>query len=128
MARPKRDPKTKEDILNRMLSYDFDGDIRHLGEEPAQITRTGPHTLRLTFPASGRVFDVSVHRPREFAQPRPQPATQREPEGRTFKQEPKPEQQAAAEGQPARKGRRKVIDRTVPPSQRRKQAREEARQ
>lgn len=86
--RIKRDPKTKEDILNRMLSYDFDGDIRHLGEEPAQITRTGAHTLRLTFPASGRVFDVSVHRPREFAQPRPQA----EREERSFKQDEQKEQ------------------------------------
>lgn len=86
--RIKRDPKTKEDILNRMLSYDFDGDIRHLGEEPAQITRTGAHTLRLTFPASGRVFDVSVHRPREFSQPRPQA----EREERSFKQDEQKEQ------------------------------------
>lgn len=111
MARPKRDPKTKEDILNRMLSYDFDGDIRHLGEEPAQITRTGAHTLRLTFPASGRVFDVSVHRPREFAQPRPAPVVRQPAESRAFKQEPEtpePEQpltrgQKAAATRAARK-------------------------
>lgn len=123
MARPKRDPKTKEDILNRMLSYDFDGDIRHLGEEPAQITRTGPHTLRLTFPASGRVFDVSVHRPREFAQARqtPAPAQRRQAEDRTFKQEP----EQPAEPPVQAKRRRKVVDRTIPPSQRRKQEREQ---
>lgn len=95
--RIKRDPKTKEDILNRMLSYDFDGDIRHLGEEPAQITRTGAHTLRLTFPASGRVFDVSVHRPREFAQPRPQA----EREERSFKQEQKEQPEPLTRGQKA---------------------------
>lgn len=77
MAR-KRDPKTKEQVLDRILSYDFDGDIRHLGEEPASITRTGPHTLRLTFPASGTTFDVTVRRPREFAKPRTtQPAPRR---------------------------------------------------
>lgn len=117
MAR-KRDPKTKEQVLDRMLSYDFDGDIRHLGEEPAQITRTGPHTLRLTFPASGTTFDVSIHRPREFAKPRPQatPAPQRENEGRSFKQEPKEQPAPAEAAPPARtRGRRKRIDRSVPP-------------
>lgn len=68
MARVKRDPKTKEQLLDRMLSYDFDGDIRHLGEEPATIVRQGPNSLLLTFPASGVTFELSVHRPREFAQ------------------------------------------------------------
>lgn len=67
MAR-KRDPRTKEELLDRMLSYDFDGDIRHLGVEPASIVRVGPNTLRLSFPDSGTVFELSVHRPREFSQ------------------------------------------------------------
>lgn len=84
MARVKRDPRTKEEVLNRMLSYDFDGDIRNLGEQPASIVRTGAHTLRLIFPASGTVFDVTIHRPREFAQNKR--AAVAPPEQRTFKQ------------------------------------------
>lgn len=67
MARVKRDPKTKEQLLDRMLSYDFDGDIRHLGEDTATIVRTGANTLLLSFPASGITFELEVHRPREFS-------------------------------------------------------------
>lgn len=64
---PKRDPKTKEQLLDRMLSYDFNGDIRQLGAEPARIERIGANALRLTFPDTDTVFDLTVHRPREFA-------------------------------------------------------------
>jgi hypothetical protein len=67
MARVKRDPKTKEQLLDRMLSFDFDGDIRHLGEDTASIVRTGANTLLLTFPTSGITFELEVHRPREFS-------------------------------------------------------------
>lgn len=67
MALRKRDPRTKEELLDRMLSFDFDGDIRNLGAEPASISRQSPHVLLLTFPASNTVFELSIHRPREFA-------------------------------------------------------------
>jgi hypothetical protein len=77
MAR-KSDPKTKEQLLDRMLSFDFDGDIRHLGVEPASIVRVSPNTLRLTFPDSGVTFELEVHRPREFSQ------AARAAEGRSF--------------------------------------------
>lgn len=75
MALRKKDPKTKEQLLDRMLSFDFNGDIRHLGEETASIVRTGANKLELTFPASGVTFELEVHRPREFA---------RAAEGRSF--------------------------------------------
>lgn len=78
MAR-KNDPKTKEQLLDRMMSFDFDGDIRHLGVEPASIVRVSPNTLRLTFPDSGVTYELSVHRPREFSQ-----AAQRSGESRSF--------------------------------------------
>lgn len=64
-VRTKRDPRTKEDFLDRMLRYDFDGDIRNLGGTTASIVRIGANALRLTFPDSGVVFDLTVHRPRE---------------------------------------------------------------
>lgn len=64
----KRDPRTKEELLDRMLSFDFDGDIRHLGVEAASVVRSGPNRLLLTFPDSGTTFELTVHRPREFAQ------------------------------------------------------------
>lgn len=75
MALRNKDPKTKEQLLDRMLSFDFDGDIRHLGAETATIVRTGANRLELTFPASGVTFELEVHRPREFA---------RAAEGRSF--------------------------------------------
>jgi hypothetical protein len=78
MAR-NRDPRTKEELLDRMMSFDFDGDIRHLGVEAASIVRVSPNTLRLSFPASGTVFELSVHRPREFSQ-----AARAAGEGRSF--------------------------------------------
>jgi hypothetical protein len=68
MARAKRDPRTKEEFLDRILRFDFDGDIRNIGAEPATIVRTGANALLLTFPESGVTFELSVHRPREFSQ------------------------------------------------------------
>lgn len=60
-----RDPRTKEELLDRMLSFDFNGDIRHLGREPASVVRLGANRLKLAFPDSGRAFELSVHIPRE---------------------------------------------------------------
>lgn len=79
MAARTRDPRTKEEFLDRMLSFDFDGDIRHLGVEAATIQRLGPNALRLKFPDSDQVFDLTVHKPREFAKVKAQ--------ARTFTQE-----------------------------------------
>lgn len=79
----KRDPRTKEELFDRMLSYDFDGDIRHLGVEPASIVRTSPNKLLLTFPDSGVTFELEVHRPREFSQAAAK-AAPRQRENRSF--------------------------------------------
>lgn len=65
MALRTRDPRTKEELLDRMLSFDFDGDIRHLGAEPALIKRAGANRLTLTFPNTGRTYELSVHIPRD---------------------------------------------------------------
>lgn len=62
--RQARSPRSKEELVNKMLSYDFDGDIRKLGEG-VSIVRTRPNQVRLSFPDSGRVFDLTVHMPRE---------------------------------------------------------------
>lgn len=66
MPNRSRDPRTKEELLDRMMSFDFDGDIRHLGVEVASITREGPNRLRLVFPNSGKAFELSIHIPREL--------------------------------------------------------------
>lgn len=69
MART-RDPRTKEELLDRMLSYDFDGDIRHLGAEEATIQRAAPNAVWLRFPDSGRSYLLSVRLPRGQRKPR----------------------------------------------------------
>lgn len=122
--RSKRDPRTKEEVLNRMLSYDFNGDIRDLGVLPATIQRTGPHTLRLIFPDSGTVFDFSVHRPREFAKRQEKPApARRPPADRSIARiEPTDQSDGEREERDAprqKRTRRQRVDRSVPPSQRR---------
>lgn len=59
-----RDPKTKADFIDRMMSYDFDGDIRHLGAVNATIHRVKPHVIRLRFPDTGKEFELAVRLPR----------------------------------------------------------------
>jgi hypothetical protein len=59
-----RDPSTKEELLDRMLRYDFKGDIRELGAEEASLTRLAANRLQLRFPKSGKVYELTVHRPR----------------------------------------------------------------
>lgn len=103
MAGRRTDPKTKEDFLDRMLSFDFDGDIRHLGVEPATIQRLGPNALRLKFPDSDQVFDLTVHKPREFAKVRA--------EKRTFNKDEQPSQEQGDEAK-GRRGRQRGAVRT----------------
>lgn len=59
-----RDPRTKEELLDRMLSFDFDGDIRHLGKENASIHRIARNKIELRFPDSDRTYELTVRLPR----------------------------------------------------------------
>lgn len=84
-----RDPRTKQELLDRMMSFDFDGDIRHLGAEDAQLKRLAPNRVELRFPASDRTFELSVRIPR--TEPKsfkptveidaPEPKRRRKPQG-----------------------------------------------
>lgn len=58
-----REPRTKEDVLNRMTSIDFDGDLRHLSDS-VQLKRLKRHVLQLYFPESQRRFNLTIHKPR----------------------------------------------------------------
>lgn len=62
-----RDPRTKEDFLNRMFSFDFSGDIRQLGERTATLERTSANKALVTFPASDTTFELVIRKPRAFA-------------------------------------------------------------
>lgn len=65
-AKP-RDPRTKEELLNRMFSIDFNGDIRTLGVRPGTLERISRNAARIHFPDSGITFELVIRRPREFA-------------------------------------------------------------
>lgn len=102
----KRDPRSKEELLDRMLSYDFDGDIRHLGAQPASIVRQGPNRLLLAFPDSGKTFELEVHIPRDAE--RRSFATQAEPQEEWAAETPAPtrrrQPRAGTRQSPARPG------------------------
>lgn len=59
-----RDPRTKQELLDRMMSFDFDGDIRHLGAEEARLKRVAPNKIELQFPSSDKKFELVVRIPR----------------------------------------------------------------
>lgn len=59
-----RDPKTKEQFIDRLLSRDFDGDLSALGESKAVLTRLAPHRLGVIFPSTGQYYEVLVRKPR----------------------------------------------------------------
>lgn len=58
------DPRTKEQLLNRLLSYDFDGDLANIGESRAAITRTAANRVDIRFPTTGQHFALIVRKPR----------------------------------------------------------------
>ena len=59
-----RSPRTKEELVNKILSYDFNGDIRTLGEG-VSLVRTKPHIVSLRFPDIDRAYELVVRIPRE---------------------------------------------------------------
>lgn len=71
-----REPKTKSDVLDRMLSIDFDGDLRRLGEG-VRLQRVAPNKVSMVFPETGIHFLLVVQRPRNENAPK-RAKTQRE--------------------------------------------------
>lgn len=63
-----RPPVSKRELINRLLSHDFDGDLRHLGAG-ARISRVNPHTIELRFDDIDRTFLLSAHIPRDGTAP-----------------------------------------------------------
>lgn len=59
-----KEPQTKADLLNSMLSIDFSGDLRDLDpERRLQIKRLRRNAISLTF-GSGNSFELVVRKPR----------------------------------------------------------------
>lgn len=64
----RKDPKTKAQLLDRMMSYDFSGDIHDLAAgRDLSLERIKPNAVRLKF-GGGSSFDLTVHKPRTLAQ------------------------------------------------------------
>lgn len=62
------DPRTKEDFLDRMMARDFSGDLADLAAgRKLGLERLKPHVIRLRFGDSGKVFDLTIHKPRSEA-------------------------------------------------------------
>lgn len=57
-------PVSKRELINRLLSHDFDGDLRHLGEG-ARISRVDANTVEVRFDKINRTFLLSAHIPRD---------------------------------------------------------------
>lgn len=63
MPSRKKCPQTKEEFVNKILSYDFDGDIRKLGDN-ARIERATPQSFFVYFPDIDRRYELTVSIPR----------------------------------------------------------------
>ena len=59
------DPRTKEDFVNRLLSYDFNGDFTDLGEEAAVVTRETAYCFTVKFPHTSQKYEIAVSKPRK---------------------------------------------------------------
>lgn len=59
-----RDPKTKEQFLNRIMSYDFDGDFSSLGEGKPKVSRIAANKVAIDFPMTGQHYELVVRKPR----------------------------------------------------------------
>lgn len=60
-----KDPVRKQDLLDKMMSHDFTGDIRDLAyNRDLRMERVKPNVIKLTFGTSGRSFELNVRKPR----------------------------------------------------------------
>lgn len=63
-----RPPVSKRELVNRLLSHDFNGDLRNLGEG-ARISRVSPSVIEIRFDHIDRTFLLSTHIPRDGTGP-----------------------------------------------------------
>jgi NADH dehydrogenase/NADH:ubiquinone oxidoreductase subunit G len=59
---PNREPKTKAELLERILSHDFNGQWRDLSPSRATIERIASHTALIKLPESGLEFELTIHK------------------------------------------------------------------
>jgi hypothetical protein len=59
-----KDPKTKPQVVDRLLNFRVADELRTIGEAPASITRTGANRVLLKFPASNKAYELVVRNAR----------------------------------------------------------------
>jgi hypothetical protein len=60
-----KDPKTKSDFIDRMMSREFSGDLRDLAvNQDLRMERAKPNVLSLHFGTSGQDFEMVIRKPR----------------------------------------------------------------
>lgn len=60
-----REPKTKADFISRMMSFDFNGDIRSLFPAGCVLTRTGTNSIAITSLSTSKKWVLKVSLPRK---------------------------------------------------------------
>lgn len=63
MPYTRREPRTKEELLDRMLAHDFDGDLKSVVGEGTSIVREAANKV-LIHTATGRSYELVVRLPR----------------------------------------------------------------
>lgn len=59
------DPQTKQELLDRLLREDFNGDLRSLAKDGAlKIKRLKPHILKIRFEKSKKEYLLEIHKER----------------------------------------------------------------
>lgn len=58
-----RDPRTKRELVDRLMSYDFGGDFRNLGALGVDVLRKADNKVTLRFKESGQEFELTIRKP-----------------------------------------------------------------
>lgn len=99
---PRRDPRTKAELIDKMMARDFSGDLADLAvNRDLTLRRVRPNAVSLYFGESGTNFELTVRKPRgpktkRASRPARTPANEEEAEE---------ERPAAATRTPARRRR-----------------------
>lgn len=99
-----RDPRTKRELVDRLTSMTFNGDLRTLGARGADVLRSSPQSITLQFKDSGQLFELRIRKPNESRQGVNTRARATEGEGRSFEPSETEDEWVAAPSAKKRKG------------------------
>lgn len=58
------EPRSKNQVLDQLLSMNFKGDLRQLSPVGAKLTRIAPHKIAVHLPETDTKFEIIVRRPK----------------------------------------------------------------